>query len=174
MTPEVLQSIDRFREEMESVDEVAHVLLKGHLLLEEAMSAILEQYVFHRQHLTQAHLSFAQKLSLARSLCLRKNEFAEWQVIAAINVLRNDLAHRLNSPDRAKKMAVVKEIYLREVAGHARIEEVKTQPDAAVLFNACAHCAGFLATFRGDSKAFRRMVHALDRSMNPDLPEFEL
>jgi hypothetical protein len=174
MTPELLQSIDRFRKEMESVDEVAHVLLKGHLLLEEAMSAVLEQYVFHRQHLAKARLSFAQKLALAQSLCLRKNEFGEWGVIAAVNSLRNDLAHQLNSSDRAKKMAVVKERYFREAAGYERIEEVKKEPDAVVLFNACAHCAGFLATFEGDSKAFRRMVHALDRSMNPDLPEFEL
>jgi hypothetical protein len=174
MTPELLHLIGRFRKEMESVDEVAHVLLKGHLLLEEALSAILEQHVFHRQHLAHARLSFAQKLSLARSLCLRKNEFGEWEVIAAINALRNDLAHRLNSPDRAKKMTVVKELYFREAVGYEGIEEVEKQPDAAVLFNACAHCAGFLATFEGDSKAFRRMVHTLDRSMNPDLPEFEL
>ena len=91
MTPELLRSIDRFRQEMESVDEVAHVLLKGHLLLEEAISAVLDQYVFHRQHMAQARLSFAQKAFLARALCLRKNNLGEWEVIAAINSLRNDL-----------------------------------------------------------------------------------
>jgi len=95
MNPELLRSIDRFRQEMESVDEVAHVLLKGHLLLEEALSAIIDQYVFHREHLTQARLTFAQKILLARSLCLRKNMLGEWELIAAINALRNDLAHRL-------------------------------------------------------------------------------
>jgi len=71
-------------------------------------------------------------------------------------------------------LAVVKDLYFREAAGFDRIEDVKKEPDAVILFNACAHCAGFLATFESDSKFFRRMVHSLDRGMNPDLPEFEL
>lgn len=174
MNPELLRLIDRFGKEMESVDEIAHVLLKGHLLLEEGISAVLDQYVFHREHLAQARLTFAQKALLARSLCLRKNKFGEWELIAAINALRNDLSHRLNSPEREKKLGVVKDLYFREATGFDRIEEVKKESDAVILFNACAHCAGFLATFEADSKSFRRMVHSLDRGMNPDLPEFKL
>jgi hypothetical protein len=110
------------------------------------------------RHLAEARFSFAQKALLARSLCLRKNKFGEWDLIAAINSLRNDLAHKLNSPDRAKKLAVVKELYFREAAGYDRIDDMKNESDAVILFNACAHCAGFLATFEADSKAFRRMV----------------
>ena len=174
MFPELTRSIEHFREEMAKVDEVAHVLLKGHLLLEEALSQILDQYVFHRVHLTEARLSFHQKTFLARSLCLRKDQLGEWELLGAINALRNDLAHRLNSPDRDKKLGKVKDIYFREASGHKGIEEVKKETDAVVLFNACAHCAGFLASFEGDSKAFRWMVHAMDRSMNPDMPEIEL
>jgi hypothetical protein len=174
MSPELLGSIDRFRQEMESVDDVAHVLLKGHLLLEEAISSVLDQYVFHREHLAQARLSFAQKALLARSFCLRKDKLGEWDLVAAINSLRNDLSHRLNSPDRARKLAVVKELYFREAAGFDRIDDVKKESDAVILFNACAHCAGFLATFEADSKSFRRMVHGFDRGMNSDLPAFEL
>jgi hypothetical protein len=166
--------MERFRQEMESVDEVAHVLLKGHLLLEEAMSSILDQYVFHREHLAQARLSFAQKAFLARSLCLRKNKFGEWDLIAAINSLRNDLAHNLNSTDRAKRLRSVKDLYFRDAAGFDRIEDVRKESDAVILFNACAHCAGFLATFEADSKAFRLIIHTMDRGMNPSLPEFEL
>lgn len=174
INPDLLRSIDRFRKEMESVDEVAHVLLKGHLLLEEGLSAILDQYVFHREHLAQARLTFAQKLQLARALCLRKNKLGEWELMAAINALRNDLAHRLNSRDRGRRFDVVKNLYLREAAGFERIEDLKGEPDAVIVFNACAHCAGFLVTFETDSKSLRRMVHRLDRDINPDLPEFEL
>lgn len=141
MHPELLRSIERFRKEMANVDEVAHVLLKGHLLLEEAISLVLDQYVFHREHLGDARLSFHQKALLARSLCLRKNLVGEWELIAAINTLRNDLAHKLNSPERERKLAKVKELYFREAASFSGIEEVKKEPDAVVLFNACAHCA---------------------------------
>ena len=174
MRPEAVRSLERFREEMENVDEVAHVLLKGHLLLEESISLILDQYVFHREHLAQARLSFHQKTLLARSLCLRKNKLGEWDLIAAINALRNDLAHKLNSLDRANKLAALKEIYFRESAGFDRIDEIKKESDATILFSACAHCAGFLASFESDSKAFRAMVHLMDRGINPDLQDFEL
>jgi len=174
MNPEAARSIERFSDEMTNVDEVAHVLLKGHLLLEEAISLILDQYVFHREHLSQARLSFHQKTLLARSLCLRKNKFGEWDLIAAINALRNDLAHNLNSPDRAKKLATLKEIYFRQADGLEQIDDIKKESDASILFCACAHCAGFLATFESDSKAFRRMVHTMDRGINPKLSEFDL
>ncbi len=159
---------------METVDEVAHVLLKGHLLIEESLSAVMDQYVYHREHLEEARLTFAQKTQLARALCLRKNMLGEWDLISAINSLRNDLAHRLNSSERGKKLAKVKDLYFRETAGFARIEEVKKESDVVVLSNACAHSAGFLSTFLADSRGFRQMVHTLDRQLNPDLPPFEL
>src|SRR5262249_34301048 len=114
MLPEVAGSIQRFRAEMANVDVVAQVLLKGHLLLEEAICRIMDQYVFHREHLADARLSFHQKALIARSLCLRKNRFGEWDLLNAINSLRNDLAHRLNSQEREKKLAAVKDIYARE------------------------------------------------------------
>lgn len=174
MHPELTASIERFKREMETVDDDAHVLLKGHLLLEEAMSEIIDQYVFHRENVEDARLSFAQKLHLSKALCLRKNTFGEWALISAINTLRNDLAHQLNSTEREKKLAKVRELYFREAAGYAGIEELKKEADVVILFNACAHCAGFLATFLRDSKGFRAMIHAMDRGMNPDQPAFPL
>lgn len=109
MSQEIQAAIERFQKEMSSVDELLHVLLKGHLLLEEALENILNLSVFHREHLDDARLSFAQKSQIARSFCLRKNKFGEWDLIAAINALRNDFAHNLNSPGRDRKLAVVKE-----------------------------------------------------------------
>lgn len=174
MHSELLATLERFRTEMESVDEVAHVLLKGHLLIEEALSAVLDQYVFHREHLEEVRLTFAQKAHLARALCLRKNTFGEWELVLAINSLRNDVAHKLNSSERSKKLAKVKTLYFREAAGFERIEQVTKESEAVVLFNACAHCAGFLSKFLADSRSFRQMVHAMDRQRNPDAPPFEL
>lgn len=159
---------------MEMVDEVAHVLLKGHLLLEETLSAVLDQYVFHREHLEDARLTFAQKVQLARAFCLRKNTLGEWELVLAINALRNDLAHRLNSSGREAKLARVRDLYVRETASFARPEDRKKWTDVVVLLNACGHCAGFLSTFLADSREFRRMVHSMDRQINPDLRPFEL
>ena len=174
MPSDIDATIERFRQEMAHVDEAAQVLLKGHLLIEEALTSILERHVFHPEHLADARLSFHQKSQLARSLALRKNKLGEWELMAAINALRNEISHQLNSEDRDKKLARVKELYFREAEESSAIEAVKRESDAVVLFGACAHCAGFLATYSEDAKSVRRMIHAMDRSLNPDLPEFEL
>jgi len=174
MFPALQASIQRFTREMSTIDEMVHVLLKGHLLLEEALALIIDQHVFHREDLAEARLSFAQKLHIARSLCLRKNKLGEWDLVAAINGLRNDLAHRLDSPDREKKLEKVKNVYFREAADFGRIEAIRKQTDHEIVFAACAHCAGFLATCAEDLKHLRHTIHALDRGMNPDLPAFEL
>ena len=95
MFPELSDSMRRFRQEMEDVDELVHVLLKGHLLLEEALTRILEQYIFQREYLGETRLSFHQKMLLGRSLCLRKHSLGEWDLLAAINTLRNEIAHKI-------------------------------------------------------------------------------
>lgn len=174
MFPELIATIKRFEHEMGAVDEMVHVLLKGHLLLEEALALIVDQLAFHREHVDNARLSFAQKTHIARSVCLRKNTLGEWELIAAINALRNDLAHRLNSPDRERRLGKVKELYFREAAGFPRLDSVKRLPDHELVFGACAHCAGFLATCAADLRALREAIHTMDRELNPDLPPFEL
>lgn len=55
MLPELTKVIERFQAEMAHVGEVVHVLLKGHLLIEEALNRILEQHVFHREHLSEVN-----------------------------------------------------------------------------------------------------------------------
>lgn len=168
------ESIQRFQQEMENFDEIVHILLKGHLLIEELLNKILEQHVFHREHLGDARLSFHQKTALSRALCLRKNHLGEWDLIAAINTLRNEVAHKLHSAERERKIIRVKELYFRETPARDELDDFKKQSDAVVLLYACAHCAGFLSSFKGDAKAFRKLVHSLDRTLNNALPEFEL
>lgn len=174
MKNEILKLVERINAEIVTVDEVAHVLLKGHLLLEESLSRIIEQYVFHREHISEARLTFSQKVSLARALCLRKNNIGEWDLISSINSLRNELAHRLNSPERDKKLSRVRDIYFREAAGFKHIEEIKKESDQVILLNACAHCAGFLASFESDSRDFRKIIHSIDRQIHPDRQEIDL
>jgi hypothetical protein len=48
-----------------------------------------------------------------------------WELVLAINALRNELAHKLNSAERNKKLTKVRNLYLREAAGSKNIEQVK-------------------------------------------------
>jgi hypothetical protein len=174
MFPALHASKERFIREMDTIDEMVHVLLKGHLLLEEELASIIDQHVFHRENVAEARLSFSQKLSLARSLCLRKNKLGEWDLVAAINGLRNNLAHGLNSPDREKRLEKLKSIYFREAADFGRIEQIKAASDHEIVFAACAHCVGFLAKCADDLRQLRHIIHEMDRQMYPELPPFEL
>lgn len=164
----------QFAQIMATKDEFLDVLLKGHLLIEEMLEKILKQYVFHREHLDQADLSFYKKMCLCRSFCLRKNNAGEWSLLAAINSLRNEVAHNLTPEDRQKKIQIVKDLYFRESAGFDKMDEIRKKRDHEIILLACVHCAGFLMSFEADSKAYRRMVHAMDRDINKNLPEFEL
>ncbi|QDQ83663.1 hypothetical protein [Paraburkholderia megapolitana] len=171
---EIQKAHARFVEEMGVVDNTVHVLLKGHLLIEEALSRIIDQFVFHREHVAEARLSFAGKVHLCRALCLRKNDLGEWDLIAALNAFRNVIAHTLQSPQRARKFDRVKEIYLREAATMSGIEDVRESSEADVVLLACGHCLGFLSSFEGDARVFRQLVFNMDRSLNPELTPFDL
>jgi hypothetical protein len=128
-------------------DEVVHVLLKGHLLIEAALTRVIEQHLFHPEYLSDASLRFYQKSSIARALCLRKDKRGEWTLMHALNALRNTLAHKLQSEEREKRVARVRRTYFKEAPDGAEKETLREASDAAVIAAACAHCAGFLATF---------------------------
>ncbi|MGE3348552.1 MAG: hypothetical protein AB7I35_14080 [Ramlibacter sp.] len=167
--------LDNFGDQMDNVDEVAHVVLKGHLLIEEWVTRAINQHLFHPEHLTEdGRLSFAQKVTLARSLDLRRNNLGMWDVISALNSLRNDLAHSLNSPKRVKKTETVKQLYFRETSAHQKVEQMQKLTDARVLRSICAACLGFLSESAKNSFELRKIIHSLDRQMNSGLPEFKL
>jgi hypothetical protein len=173
-SPEFSAAFQRFQQEMGRVDDLVLVLLKGHLLIEEALTRIIKLHFFHAEHLEGARFTFHHKAALARALCLRKDRFGEWELVAAINALRNEVAHNLESPERAKKLSRVKEIYFREASTATKARGIQKQADSVILQAACGHCAGFLASFEHDAKGFRQIMHSLDRVMNTDKPEFPL
>src|SRR5579872_5211790 len=65
---------------LESDDE-ALIVLQGHLVTEERITAVIEKFVFHPEHLEKARLSFAQKVHLARCLSLDESGNSMWDLI---------------------------------------------------------------------------------------------
>lgn len=61
MIAELANLIEKFQNELGTVDEVSNVLLKGHLLIEETLSRIIDLYLFHREYIGTARLTFQQK-----------------------------------------------------------------------------------------------------------------
>lgn len=153
---------------MVQVDELTQTVLKGHLLVERTLDSILDVVLFHPDHLETARLSFNQKLQIARSLALRKDQLSIWSLVSSINSLRNELAHNLAGEKRQRKVEILKRVYLEEAGPKLGVEQ-QGQPDHIIAAHACALCIGFLATLEEDLANMRNYVDALDAKLNPDL-----
>jgi hypothetical protein len=170
---EVSRSVARFHEVMGAVDEITHVVLKGHLLIEETLTNAIALHIFHPEHFYDAKLSFDKKISLGRGFCLRKNHLGEWDMLVALNELRNVLAHNLNSPKQQAKIDRLRTLTLRETVEFPEVGEyLRSNADKEMIIYACGHILGFLERFENDAKQLRSIIHAMDRTMNPDQPEF--
>ncbi len=166
MKKENNKKAEEFIKSVSEEDDFLHFLLKGHLFLEEGLERILEQYVFHKEHLNAAELSFSKKMALCRAFCLRKNNLGIWTLLAAINTLRNEVVHNLSLDQRQKKFQKVKNLYYQEAIGFKFLKDIKKMKDEKIIVMACAHCAGFLAKFEEDSKEYRKLIHLMDRTIN--------
>jgi hypothetical protein len=80
--------------------------LKGHLLAEEALDDLIRFYCKQPEHLSDLEIRFMVKARIARALSGHIVWVGLWPLIDALNSVRNDLAHKLDSPklrDRVMK-----------------------------------------------------------------------
>src|SRR5438034_57323 len=140
----------RFEELFSTVDAIAQIVLKGHLLIEEALDRILGKFVFHSEYFESANLRFAQKIDLARSVSLDEHNNEMWELVKAINSLRNELSHSLKSEKRQKKTQRVIELYLRLLDDPAVAARHEGEPSEVVLMWATSYFLGFLTAFEAE------------------------
>jgi hypothetical protein len=157
------QTFFRLMEHLRS-DTAALVALKGHLVIEEKLTIVLEKFVFHPEHLEDARLSFAHRLAICRSLSLDQNRNSIWNLVGRLNTLRNALAHSLDSGRRRKAMTSVRELYYAKCEGKLETGDLS---DEQVLTGVSALCLGFLDAFEREIERFREFVNVLDKEVNP-------
>ena len=139
---------------MKHIDELALVVLKGHLLLEEQLERILGKFLFHPEYLEGANLRFAQKVALARCMSLDEHANSLWELVLAVNGLRNELAHALNSEKRQHKFDRLKALYM--VENEVSAVEASHCPDHELAAHTIAFILGFLGSFEEEVIAGRR------------------
>jgi hypothetical protein len=92
---EVYESLES---ELMKQTEIELILLKGHLILEQALNQHLQLYIDSRKNLDSLNLMFAKKVDLL--IALEGEKPNAWQPYASnikgINKIRNKLAHQLN------------------------------------------------------------------------------
>jgi len=157
----------KFEEHFSTVDATAQIILKGHLLIEEALDSILGKFVFHSEYFESANLRFAQKIDLARSVSLDDHNNEMWELVKAINSLRNELSHSLKSGKRQQKTQRVIDLYLKLLDNAEMIARHRNESEEVVLMWATSFFLGYLSAFESEVDRFKSLVNALDHAANP-------
>ena len=94
----------RFAEVLLKGGDSELALLKAHLLIEEALTAIICSTAEQPKYIEELRLAFPQKVSLARGFCAIESEAWVWDALQLLNNARNELGHRLSSADVQRKV----------------------------------------------------------------------
>lgn len=112
----------RFAELLPKSGDLELSLLKSHLLIEEALTTIICSAAQQPKYIERARLTFAQKISLARSFSALENEPWVWGALNKLNDARNELGHRLAMVEiRAKLDDFVNFVESEQGAPHASL-----------------------------------------------------
>lgn len=154
-----------FDEHFNKVDEELVAVLKGHLLVEKVLNQIIEDFVFHADKIIHVRLSFDHKVQIARSMSLDHSDNSMWKLISALNTLRNDFAHQLDSEKRKIKFKNVQNIYEQETQG-AEFEKIWQKGNVMGIAYTTTLVLGFLLTFHEEVLRFKEVVDGIDKVIN--------
>ena len=111
--------------------DLSMIVLKGHLLIEELLHAIVSSRTKNPQSVLDARLSFFQLGQIAKALTYEQRFEPIWDAIFALNSLRNTFAHTLDTPDLDKKLCA----FARAAAPNHQAEAenlVRTNPEKQI------------------------------------------
>ncbi len=132
-------------------------VIRGHLILEQAMDEFLGASLFHPEHVQQSRFQFLHKAQMCKSLSLNQNDDDILALVWDGNELRNKVAHSLSPDDIKKKMDRVRRVYLEILTPDQR-KSVENDSDDRIAEAAFFLCAGFLATLQDDAKSRRKLI----------------
>ena len=147
------------------VDRDVLVVLKGHLLIEESLNNIIENFIYHPDKLKNANLSFYQKIHIAKSMSIAQENNTMWQLIEKLNSLRNDFAHNLTSDKRNHKIQDIRKLYEDEVKGSAFENDWYSNDLATFISLIVSFCLGFLTSFEVEVEKKRSLMKILNRAL---------
>jgi hypothetical protein len=145
-------------------DDVALIVLKGHLVIEERVTAAIEKFVWNGDYIDDVGLRFAQKVALARAISMDHSANSMWTLIEKLNTLRNKLAHSLDGEQRARAMQGLREAFKREVTDPNREE---LADDKHLVLSVITMCLGWVHRFEQEVERFKEFVNDMDRVVNP-------
>lgn len=101
----------QFTGELREVDDVAQIVLKGHLVMEGLMTDAIETFLLHSEFVEVARLQVHQKIAICRAISTSDQQNQMWALVSSINALRNALSHSLDPDRRAKAVQNLRAVY---------------------------------------------------------------
>ena len=118
----------RYSEMLPKTDDVALVVLKGHLIVEEMLFAIAAAHCARPAELEKAKLSFAQLLHVTQSLLKMPSTPRTWEAIALLNSMRNSLVHNLEPREIDRKIVALDQLCIMNDEPYPPGYEKPTEP----------------------------------------------
>lgn len=106
------------------ITDLALMILKGHLVIEQQLTSILAHHVQQPTALADARLSFSQKLAVVRAMCPRYT-IDVWEFPRLLNTLRNDYAHELEPPKLEHHLTQLRDLADRYRSKGGQLEGVE-------------------------------------------------
>jgi len=95
--------IQMFNKHMPRSKDITMIILKGHLLVEQALTDILDTELPYSKALDDAKMSFSNRLAVVKSIYGTDTSFP-YGLIENLNSLRNQLVHNLEPKDMESKL----------------------------------------------------------------------
>lgn len=153
--------IERYIKYLHREQDVLPIVLKGHLLLESLLDQIIEAISPNPQYIQELNLMFYKKVLLARAMSWDKHEIEMWELIIAINSLRNELAHHLEGSNLENKIQNVLQKFHDTRPQDEMLKDHANQQIEEKLKLMIVYLAGFLNTCLSDAIAYRSTVNSL-------------
>ncbi len=166
------EETDAFTAKMEAafrdVDAMTQFVLRAHLMLEERLNNILRSCLYNPDIFDKMKLTFATKMLFAQAFAVSQNGSGMWELIAAINTLRNSIAHSLDDAHRQQRFQRLREIYLRELEKPELRQEDENEVDHLLFLKAYALCEGYVRGVEQDAQMAGRFIRSTVGAMRKE------
>lgn len=157
---------EKFTDQLQTVDDVAQIVLKGHLVMEEVMTESIQTFLLHKELVEDSRLQFYQKLQLCRAMSVADQKNKMWDLVASINSLRNHLSHSLKLEERSKRIEALNSNFAREFPDPLPKSLDGMSREAAVCMLAIGGAIGFLHAHLEEVRRFKARVLEMDELLN--------
>jgi hypothetical protein len=121
--------------------DLSLIILKGHLLIEELLFALVSSAARDPSAIASARLGYYELASVAKALFYEKRMGPVWGAMFELNKLRNTFAHNLEPPDLKEKLQRFAAV---GSGGHAKAAALLASDPVGVMVNSIEVMCGVL------------------------------